>query len=237
MKPMVLDIHTHTIASGHAYGTIREMTAAAAEAGLSGIGFTEHSPGIPGTCHPIYFKNLTIIPRNIYGVNIYHGCEVNVLNDGTFDLGQTYVDRLDYLIAGVHVLCYEDEGREKNTDHLIECMKHPKVHFVSHPDDDRTPLDYERLAQAAKEYGVALEINNSSFVKDTRLNYKENYAMMIEACKKYGTCIYLGTDAHDPSAVGNFDLSMSFLAPFDFDEDLIINNEEEKFRRFIGFEQ
>ena len=40
-------------------------------------------------------------------------------------------------------------------------MKEPKVYFVSHPDDAHTPLDYERLVQAAKKYHVALEVNNS----------------------------------------------------------------------------
>ena len=49
------EVHTHTIVSGHAFGTIREMAQAAAEKGLSLLGFAEHGPGIPGTCAPIYF--------------------------------------------------------------------------------------------------------------------------------------------------------------------------------------
>ena len=49
MKQLIADMHMHTLASGHAYGTIREMTAAASEAGLLMIGITEHAPGIPGT--------------------------------------------------------------------------------------------------------------------------------------------------------------------------------------------
>ena len=53
--------------------------------------------------------------------------------------------------------CYENEGKQRNTDNLIACMKNPKVYFVSHPDDDHTPLDYERLVKAAKKYHVALE--------------------------------------------------------------------------------
>lgn len=52
-----------------------------------------------------------------------------------------------------------------------ECMKNEKVHFVSHPDDDHTSLDYEMLVKAAKQYQVALEVNNSSLVKkEQRLN-------------------------------------------------------------------
>ena len=152
MEKYVIDIHTHTIASGHAYGTIREMAQAAHEKGLELLGLSEHAPGIPGTCDPFYYLNLQVIPRELYGVRIFHGCEINVLNDGTLSVEQRYIDRLDYAICGIHMQCYENAGMEKNTDHVITCMKNEKVHFVSHPDDDHTPLDYERLVQAAKEY-------------------------------------------------------------------------------------
>lgn len=50
----VLDIHTHTLVSGHAYGTIREMAQGAQEKGLALLGLSEHAPGIPGTAHPFY---------------------------------------------------------------------------------------------------------------------------------------------------------------------------------------
>ena len=50
----VLDIHTHTLASGHAFGTIREMAQAASERHLELLGVSEHGPGIPGTVEPIY---------------------------------------------------------------------------------------------------------------------------------------------------------------------------------------
>ena len=39
-----IDTHTHTLASGHAYNTLREMAAMAAEKGLKGLAITEHSP-------------------------------------------------------------------------------------------------------------------------------------------------------------------------------------------------
>ena len=54
----LLDVHTHTLASGHAYGTIREMAQAAQGKGLALLGISEHAPGIPGTADPIYYYNL-----------------------------------------------------------------------------------------------------------------------------------------------------------------------------------
>ena len=52
----LLDMHTHTLASGHAYGTIREMAQAAAENGLKLLGISEHAPGLPGTVDPFYLN-------------------------------------------------------------------------------------------------------------------------------------------------------------------------------------
>ena len=54
MKKLIADMHMHTLVSGHAYGTIREMAATAGEKNLKLIGITEHAPGIPGTVDPFY---------------------------------------------------------------------------------------------------------------------------------------------------------------------------------------
>ena len=53
----VLDVHTHTLASGHAYSTIREMAQTASEKGLKLLGITEHGPKMPGSCPRHYFQN------------------------------------------------------------------------------------------------------------------------------------------------------------------------------------
>lgn len=228
------DMHMHTIMSGHAYGTIREMAQAASEKGLKVIGITEHGPGIPGTCDPFYFLNFEVIPRILNGVEVYHGCEINVLNDGTLSLDQKYIDKLDYAICGIHVQCYQDAGKEKNTDHIISCMKNEKVRIVSHPDDDHTPLDYERLVKAAKKYHVALEVNNSSIIKkDRRLHVLENYRTMLEWCKKEKVNIILNSDAHDPSAVGRLNLANDFIEDLDFPKELVLNTNVDLLKHFL----
>lgn len=234
MKKIIADIHMHTIASGHAYGTIREMCYAASEKELSLIGISEHGPGIPGTINPFYYSNLEIIPRIINNVEVIHGCEINVLNGGKLSLEQEFIDFLDYAIVGIHKQCYSDEGSEKNTDNVIECMKNDKVRLVSHPDDDSTPLDYERLVQAAKQYNVALEVNNSSLVKKRyRLNCYQNYRTMLSLCQKHKVPIIVSSDAHDPSWVGEFTLAIELLEKMQFDESLILNNDVDKLKRFL----
>ncbi len=235
-RNLLLDIHTHTLVSGHAYGTIREMAFAAKEKGIELLGISEHAPGIPGTCDPFYYLNLGVVPRKIYGVEIIHGCEINVLNDGRLSLEQKYIDRLDYAIVGIHRQCYENAGVVKNTENLISCMKHEKVFFVSHPDDDNTPLDYQKLVIAAKEYNVALEVNNSSLLKkDQRLNCVDNYKKMLNLCNQYGVHIIINSDAHDPSCVGDFSEADKLLNEVGFDNELILNTSIDKFKKFIHY--
>ncbi|MBQ3347519.1 MAG: phosphatase [Synergistaceae bacterium] len=236
MMKIVADLHTHTIVSGHAYGTIREMAASAAERKLSMLGITEHAPGVPGTADPLYYGNISAVPRELYGVKMLFGSEINVLNDGTLSLSQEYIDMLDYAIAGIHTICYENEEVEGNTDNLISCMKNDKVCFVSHPDDDHTPLDYERLVIAAKEYHVALEVNNSSFKKpDKRLNCVENYRKMLSLCMKHRVPVIISSDAHDPSCVGDFSLAIDLIERCNFDTSLVLNTDVDKIEEFIGF--
>lgn len=95
----------HSLLSGHAFGTIRELAAEASRRGLSLIGVTEHAPGIPRTVDPIYFRNLCDAPRELYGVEMLYGSEVNVLNGGELSLDQRHLNYLDYAIAGIHGLC------------------------------------------------------------------------------------------------------------------------------------
>ena len=232
------DLHTHTIASGHAYGTIREMAFAAGEKKLELLGISEHAQGIPGTVGSYYYWNLNKVPREMYGVNLLLGSEINVLNDGALSMPQEDIDRIDYALVGIHDLCYEDQGRERNTDNLIECMKHEKISFVSHPDDDNIPVEYERLVRAAKEYHVALEVNNSSLLKpEHRLNCFENYRTMLRLCNEYETPVIISSDAHDPSWVGVFDKAVELIEEEGFDEDLILNTSVEKVLEFLNFRE
>ena len=234
MKPFVADVHMHSVMSGHAFGTIRELAAEAAARGLKLIGVTEHGPGIPGTVDPIYFRNLTDAPRVLYGIEMLYGSEVNVLSGGKLSLDRRHLDCLDYAAAGIHRQCYEDEGVVRNTDNVIRCMEDSKVRFISHPDDGNFSLDYPALVQGAKEYGVALEVNNSSLRKPTmRPGCVENYERMVPLCVEYGVPIIVNTDAHDPSAVGDFAHARALRKRLGVPDERIVNNDLEKLKCFL----
>ena len=199
MKPLIADLHMHSIMSGHAFGTIRELAKAASLKHLQLIGVTEHGPSIPGTCDPIYFRNLIDAPRNLYGVQMLYGSEMNVLSGGKIDLEGKALASLDYGVVGIHGLCYENEGVLGNTRNVIGCMQQPKVRFVSHPDDNHFPLDYMALVRAARELDVALEVNNSSLRKTwLRPGSDENYRKLLPLCAENGVKIVVNTDSHDP---------------------------------------
>ena len=60
-----LDVHTHTIASGHAFSTLQEMAKAASDKGLKLLGITEHSSGIPGSCD-LFSESACGSPANVW---------------------------------------------------------------------------------------------------------------------------------------------------------------------------
>ena len=88
----------------------------------------------------------------------------------------------------------------------------------------------EAVARAAKDNGVLLEVNNSSYLpKGHRIGSAENAKMMLAACKKYGTKIIMGSDAHIELDVGNHALSQKVLEENNFPEELVVNTSAEKF--------
>lgn len=112
-----LDLHTHTLMSGHAFSTLQEMVAEAARKGIRYLGITEHGPSVPGTCDPIYFRNYHVVPRYIGGVRLLMGAELNIMDfQGTLDLDESYYPRFDHLVAGIHRLCFTPGTVAQNTD-------------------------------------------------------------------------------------------------------------------------
>ena len=159
----IIDLHTHSIAGGHAYSTFQENVAAAYAKGLSVYGFSEHAPAMPGGPHPYFFENFKVLPDEYKGMRVLKGCEANIIDlEGHFDLDDSVLARMDYVIASMHLPCVTSGTARENTDCLIKVMDNPAVQIIGHPDDSRYPLEYDRLVQAAGEKRVLLEVNNTS---------------------------------------------------------------------------
>ena len=76
---IIADMHTHTIASGHAYSTLNELAAEAARKGLLALAVTDHGPALPGGPHIYHFGAMRFFPEHISGVRIFRGIEANIL--------------------------------------------------------------------------------------------------------------------------------------------------------------
>jgi len=235
----LLDVHMHTLASGHAYNTIREMLTAGKKHGLQLVGISDHAPAMPGSTHRFYFENMRVFDRQAYGreagLEVLMGAELNILNEtGKVDLEEKALNSLDYAIASLHKQCIEPGTVLENTTAIISAMANPYVKIIGHPDNPTYPVDFDALARAAKENHVLLECNNSSYRSNgSRAGSRETAKVMLAACKKYGTHVIMGSDAHIDLDVGNHTGSQEVLAQAGFPEELVINASPEKFKEWI----
>lgn len=233
----IIDVHTHTTASGHAYSTLRENITAAKNAGLELIGISDHAPKMPGSCHDFYFSNLNAIPRDAYGIKLIVGAELNIADYvGSTDLPAQILKKLDYAIASLHDPCIESGTVEENTAAIIGAMKNPHVVIIGHPDNPKYPVDFDKIARAANENHVLLEVNNNSY-KPTgyRIGSRENAKLMLAACQKYNTAVIMNSDAHIDLAVGDHKFSQEVIAENNFPEKLIVNTDTEKFFEYLNY--
>lgn len=231
----LLDVHTHTLASGHAYNTINEMVQAAHDKNLKLYGITEHTMNMPGTCSELYFMNLRILPRTSGDMEVLFGAEANIINyKGTLDLPSPTIEQMDLVIASLHSPCITPGSKKENTNALIGAMKNPMVSIIGHPDDSRYPADYERLVDAAKEYHCLLEVNNNSLnPKGFRSDARKNLIEMLTLCEKKGVSVIADSDAHITSDVANFCFSKPLLEELHFPEELIVNTDVARFKNFL----
>mgnify|MGYP003226317491 CR=1 FL=1 len=211
------DLHTHTIASGHAYGTITEMVHAAALKDLPILGITEHVPPV------------------LEGVRLLFGCELNIVDyKGTIDLSEKMLKRLSYTVASLHDLCLKPGTREENTFAVVTALKNPYVTILGHPDDGKFQLDYEAVVKTAKEHHRMIELNNTSLTPGgSRIHAYENDRIILPLCAKYKVPVIMNSDAHFTTAVGEHGRAEALLKELNFPEELIANYHPEILKEYI----
>ena len=231
------DLHSHTIASGHAYNTIQEMVNAAKDKGLKLYGITEHSVTMPGTCHEMYFSNLKNVKRDYEDIEVLFGVELNIISyDGDVDMSEELLKEMDVVIASIHAnIGYTAGTVEENTRAVIGAIKNPLVNIIGHPDDGRIPLDYEQVVKAAKEYETLLEINNSSLSPTGfRVNTRENDKIILELCRKYKTPVVIGSDAHSDDVVSANERALELIDEAGFDKNLVLNYHIDELKKYLN---
>ena len=229
-----VDLHTHTIASGHAYSTIEAMIKAAEQKEIRLFGITEHAPKMPGTCSELYFNNLRVLERKHGEMYTLFGAELNIMDmEGHVDLPERTLKQMDLCVASMHGPCFHPGTIEENTKTYLNVMKNPYVNIIGHPDDGRYEIDYEALVQGAKEYGKVLELNNHSMDPDcNRQNAVENDTVVLS--KKYHVPVVMDSDAHFDLLIGEFDLARDLLEKLDFPEELVLNRSTDAIREYVN---
>lgn len=234
---LAADLHTHTVASGHAYSTVRENALYASQKGIVMIGVTDHGPAIGGGPHPFHFANLKALPEHLYGVRLLKGAEVNLTSpEGEVDLPAEILEQLEIVIGSWHSRQkFESFGVEENTRIIINLINNPFVQVLGHPDNPLFPTDYDKIAAAAKSAGVALELNNASLngvARGGKAN-RDNCRRLAEAIKRQGAKIIISSDAHIFTRVGEFDEAVVLAESVGLTEADIINASEEKVKAFL----
>lgn len=232
---LIADLHTHTILSGHAFSTIRENAHAGAKAGLRAFANTDHGPAMRGATQAVYtFINQNILPKEIEGVRILRGAEVNILGDeGQIDLPVEVLGHLELVIASLHDVTIDQGNAKSNTNRLISVIESGLIDIVGHPGNPYFPVDAERLVRSCKDNGVAIEVNNSSLAGTVRPGSKKNMIEILSICREEKALISVGSDAHWMDQVGNMEAAIQLLTECDIPESLVVSSGEKGLHRFL----
>ena len=232
---ILADYHTHTKYS-HGKGTIEENVLEAISKGIKTIGISDH--GYKHLTYGIKLNDIYKMREEIDKLNekysnikVLLGMECNILdNHGNIDINDKIIENCDYIMAGYHFastptslksmlnhcnnyMIKNDKSKDYNTEAIINAMKNNNIFIITHP-GDKGDVYIEEIAKVAKDTDTRLEINSShGFLNSNQL---------VEI-KDIGNKFIIGSDAHIPQNVGNFDLAMKIIKEARLDTSLVEN--------------
>lgn len=232
---ILADYHTHTKYS-HGKGTIEENVLEAISKGIKTIGISDH--GYKHLAYGIKLNDIYKMKEEIDKLNekysnieILLGMECNILDSyGNIDINDKIIENCDYIMAGYHFastptslkstlnhcnnyMIKNKKAKDYNTKAIINAMKNNDIFIITHP-GDKGDVYIEEIAKVAKNTNTRLEINSShGFLNSNQL----------VKIKSIGNKFIIGSDAHVPQNVGNFDLAMKIIKEASVDLSLIEN--------------
>ena len=226
---ILVDTHTHTNVSAHAYSSLEENIRHAKNIGLEAIVMTNHGPAITDGAHEWHFLNARRnIPGEVDGVKVLIGAEVNILDEnGNIDLTERALNELDVVIASMHIPTFAPATKQIHTNAYLNVLDNPYVDIIGHSGTAVFEYDIEKVLEKAKKEHKMIEINNNSFLM--RKGSVENCVKIAKKCAEMGVYIVVGSDAHFSRGVGNFTAAADMLKEIDFPEELVANLNFERF--------
>jgi len=195
------DVHMHTVETDGRC-TIQEMAEAARARGYRYIAITDHSKnlamanGLDDKRAVAHIRKIREAGRQIDGIRVLAGIEVDILADGTLDLSDPVLEQMEVVIASVH--SHFKQEPEQMTERLLRAIENSHVGIIGHPTGrlllkrDAYQFDMEKVLQAAARHGVAMELN----AFPDRLDLCDRHLRMA---RERGVKIVINTDSHHTS--------------------------------------
>src|ERR1041385_5418837 len=195
------DVHMHTVETDGKC-TIEEMALAARDRGYKYMAITDHSKnlafanGLDDKRAEAHVKKIRAASKQIEGITIFAGIEVDILADGELDLSDSVLEQMDIVIASVH--SHFNQEPAQMTDRLLRVIENPNTSLMGHPTGrmllrrDGFSFDYDKVFTAAARAGVAMEQN----AYPDRLDLRDQHLRMAKA---KGVKFIINTDAHHTS--------------------------------------
>ena len=199
------DLHMHTTWSDGA-ATVRRMVEAASALGYRYLAITDHSPstavvaGLDAGALQAQAAEIARVQEDFPEIRILKGCEVDILPDGSLDLGDEALAELDLVVASVHSVFEMPEVRM--TDRIVRALENPLVHILGHPTGRKLgrrgpyALDLPAVLRAARELNVAVEVNGNP----RRLDLDHRGLWL---CGELGVSVVVSSDAHSVARLDN----------------------------------
>jgi len=195
IKDIKGDLHCHSNWSG-GENTIKEMALKAISLNYSYIGIADHTKNLVierGLDEKDLIKQRKEIDGIKLGIKILHGCEANILKDGSLDIDKETLSKLDFVIAGVH--SFFKMNKKEMTQRIIKAIENPLVDIIAHPTGrilgrrDEYQIDFNAVLKKAQETNTVLEINASP----QRLDLND---VKIRRAKEMKVKMVINSDSH-----------------------------------------
>ena len=195
------DVHMHTVETD-GKNTIEEMAEAAKACGYRYMAITDHSKnlafanGLDDKRAVEHIARIRAAGKQIDGITIFAGVEVDILADGDLDLSDDVLAQMDLVIASVHSVFNQDSA--KMTERLVKAIENPNTSILGHPTGriqlrrEGYQFDMNQVLTAAANHKVAMELN----AYPDRLDLND---VNLRQAKQRGVKIVINTDSHHTS--------------------------------------